>query len=124
VLGPVLYAIFVSLLFDLTQITNFADDNFVIGWNEQLSVLIENLELDLEMIVKELKDSGLKVNEGKTEMCLFHRNDQPSTSIKLQGLTIKTKKEMNVLGVVFDNKLNWSSYVAQAIKNQIKHFMQ
>ena len=30
VLGPVLYAIFVSPLFDLTRITNFADDNFVV----------------------------------------------------------------------------------------------
>ena len=30
VLGPVLYAIFVSPLFDLTEITNFADDNFVV----------------------------------------------------------------------------------------------
>jgi hypothetical protein len=76
------------------------------------------------MIVKWLKDSGIKLNGGKTEMCLFHRNDQPSTTIKLQGLTIKTKKEMNVLGLVFDNKLNWSSHVAHAIKNQIKHFMQ
>jgi hypothetical protein len=87
-------------LFDLTQITNFADDNFVVSWNEQLSVLIENLERDLEVIVKWLKDSFIKVNEGKTEMCLFHCKDQPSTTIKLQGLTIKTKKEMNVLGRV------------------------
>jgi hypothetical protein len=76
------------------------------------------------MIVKWLKDSGLKVNEGKTEMRLFHRNDQPSTAIKLQGLIIKTKKEMNVLGVVLNSKLNWSSHVAHAIKNQIKHFLQ
>ena len=28
ILGPILYALFVSPLFDLTQITNFADDNF------------------------------------------------------------------------------------------------
>jgi hypothetical protein len=37
VLGPVLYAIHVSPLFDLTQITNFADDNFVVRWNKILS---------------------------------------------------------------------------------------
>ena len=28
VLGPILYALFVSPLFDLAKITNFADDNF------------------------------------------------------------------------------------------------
>ena len=32
VLGPILYAIFVSPLFDLTQLTNFVDDNFCIEW--------------------------------------------------------------------------------------------
>jgi hypothetical protein len=61
VLGLILYAIFVLPLFDLIQITNFADGNFVVWRNEQLSALIENLECDLEMIVKWLKDSGLKV---------------------------------------------------------------
>ena len=31
----------------------------------------------LEMIVKWPKGSGLVVNESKTEICLFHTNDQP-----------------------------------------------
>jgi hypothetical protein len=44
ILGPLLYAIFVSPLFDLTNITNFADDNFIVGWNKQLHVLIDDME--------------------------------------------------------------------------------
>ena len=28
ILGPVLYAIYVSIFFDLLKLTNFADDNF------------------------------------------------------------------------------------------------
>ena len=67
VLGPILYGIFVSPLFDLTPLTNFADDNFVIEFNSQINALIENMEKNLEMIVKWLKDSGLKVNESETE---------------------------------------------------------
>ena len=55
VLYPVLYEIFVSPLFDLTQITNFADDNFVVVWNKQITALIVDLEKRLEMIVKWLK---------------------------------------------------------------------
>jgi hypothetical protein len=66
---PFLYAIFALPLFYLTQIPNFADNNFVIRWNEQLSVLIENLEFDLEFILKCFKELSLKANEGKTEMC-------------------------------------------------------
>ena len=66
-------------LFDLTQLTNFDDDNFYLEWNTDLSKLITDLEQKLEMITKWLRDSGLLVNEGKTEVCLFHRNDQPKS---------------------------------------------
>ena len=34
---------------------------------------------------------------------------------QLLGGTILSKKEMNVLGVIFDCKLNWNSHVASAI---------
>jgi hypothetical protein len=80
VLGPVLYVIFVSPLFDLTSITNFADDNFVILWNRLLSKLIVDLEKVLKMIMKWLKESGRVVNSSKTEICLFHRNNHKQCS--------------------------------------------
>ena len=115
VLGPVLYALFVSPLFDLDDLVNFADDNFCVEWNTSLPRLILNLEKRLEMITKWLRDSGLVVNESKTEVCLFHKNDQPQISITLQGVSITSKKSMNVLGVIFDPKLNWQLQVANAI---------
>ena len=115
ILGPILYAIFVSPLFDLTHMTNFADDNFVVVWNRQICDVIRDLEQELEMITKWLKDSGLKVNEAKTEMCLFHRNDQPAISINLQGNLITSSKTMNVLGILFDSKLSWGPQVSQSI---------
>jgi hypothetical protein len=49
VLGPILNAIFVSPLFDLTHITNLADANFVVIWNNQVSDVILDLERELEM---------------------------------------------------------------------------
>ena len=115
VLGPILYAIFVSPLFDLTPGTNFADDNYIINFNSLINDLIENMERNLEMIVKWLKDSGHKVNESKTELCLFHRNDIQKITIQLQDQTIQSKKSMNVLGVIFDSKLTWSEQTSNAI---------
>ena len=108
----------VSLL--LTQLTNFADDNFYLEWNADLSLLIINLEQKLEMITKWLRDSGLLVNESKTEVCLFHKNDQQKITITLQNVRIESKNEMNVLGVIFDSKLNWNSHVASAISKSRK----
>jgi hypothetical protein len=63
ILGPILYAIYVSPVFDLITMLSFADDNFTVRWNKDKSKLIKELEKDLETLIKWLSDSGLKVNE-------------------------------------------------------------
>jgi hypothetical protein len=88
------------------------------------NVLITDLEKELEMIVNWLKDSGLVVNGNKTEVCLFHRNDQNPVPVKVSGVTIPSQKSMNVLGVLFHCKLDWKTQVASAIKKLTNHSMQ
>ena len=39
---------------------------------------IEEMEAILALIIAWLTDSGLKVNESKTELCQFYRKDNPS----------------------------------------------
>jgi hypothetical protein len=60
-------------------------------------------------------DSGLKVTQGKTEICLFSKHDTAPVRIKIDGTTIESKKYTKVLGVVFDSKLNWSDHMVYAI---------
>jgi hypothetical protein len=120
VLGPILYALFVSPLFDLTEMTLFADDNYIVRWNQHLTALIEDMRESLEMITKWLKDSGLKVNETKTEICLFHKRDQPPIVITFNGTPITSKQAMNVLGISFDSKLNWQFQIQNAITKSKK----
>ena len=55
------------------------------------------------------------MNENKTEVCLFHRKDQPLITITLNGNILKSKDNMNVLGVAFDCKLNWQIQVQKVI---------
>ena len=62
-----------------------------------------------------MRGSGLVVNEGKTEICLFSRNDPPTITLKLDGALIESLKVMNVLGVLFDSKLSWVNHVAHSI---------
>ena len=112
--------ILIGLLFDLTDIVNFADDNFCVLWNKDLSKLIADLEKSLEMITKWLKGSGLLVNEAKTEICLFHTRDQPPIKVRVLNAEITSSKSMNVLGVIFDCKLTWSTHIANAISKSRK----
>ena len=59
---------------------------------------------------------GLKVNIEKTEIVIFYRTDTATTSIKLNEVEVHTKKQMLVLGVIFDSKLEWSFHMENSVK--------
>ena len=91
--------------------TLFADDNYVIRWNNNLALLILDMQRTIEAITKWLRQSGLKVNNVKTEICLFHRKDQPLVNIEINGEIVISKQTMNVLGVTFDSKMQWQPQI-------------
>ena len=74
----------------------------------------------LETIIKRLKDSGLKVNDAKTELCIFNKTDIASVTLTINTFEIKSKNQINVLGVIFDTKLKWHSQVENVIKKANK----
>ena len=55
------------------------------------------------------------MNETKTECCLFHKNDHNLINLNINGVLIRSKHSINVLGVLFDSKLNWQPQVALSI---------
>ena len=67
-------------------------------------------------------DSGLKVNDSKTELCKFHKTDTSQVEIILNNIVIKSQNSINVLGVEFDSKLNWTPQVNKTIIKANKTF--
>ena len=120
VLGPVLYAMFVSPLFDIVPVLAFADDSYRVESGSGKTELVNNMEESLEAITKWLSNSGLKVNNEKTDMCLFYKNDTTPVIIKVGDQSITSKKEINVLGVTFDAKLQWSNHVNNIIQRSTR----
>ena len=120
ILGPILNAIYVSPLFDLTDLSNFADDNFALTWHSSKQDAISLMQTKLKVITTWLKDYGLKANEEKTELCLFYKKDTHPVEIILNNVTIKSIPFMDVLGVCFDSKLTWSMHVANTINKANK----
>lgn len=120
ILGPILYAIFVSPLLELELILAFADDNFISKNSKSKELLITDMENALIRISKWFKDSGLKVNNAKTDLCLFYKNDTAPITLTLGIEEIRSNKSMNVLGIVFDSKLTWSLQVSSAIMKATK----
>ncbi len=61
ILGPVLYAIFVSPIFDIPDMSAFADDTFIPKWNVLVTQLIVDMKKTLEAITKWVNFFGQKV---------------------------------------------------------------
>ena len=115
ILGPILYAIYVSPMFHLVKMSSFADDSYTVLWDRDKLKLARDMEEELMNLTKWLKDSGLKVNEQKTEMVLFYKKDCLPITITLNQIIIRSIDCMNVLGVKFDSKLQWSRHVSHTI---------
>ena len=62
----------------------------------------------------------LKNNEEKTEACLFYKRDHPTIALTINNKIIRLKKTINVLGVLFDSKLQWTAQVSQTINKSKK----
>jgi DUF1009 family protein len=90
---------------------SFADDTHLIRWTKTLSQLTVDKEKLLESVMQWLRKSGFKVNDPKTEMCLFQRNDQLQIEITINN----TKINIIDIGVAFDSKMQVHIQVAQTI---------
>ena len=78
------------------------------------------MKISFEMITKWLRQSGLKVNDAKTELCVFHRTDARPIEININDIMLTSKNHINVLGITFDTKLQWHLQVAQTISKSKK----
>ena len=58
----------------------------------------------------------MKGSVNKTELMVFHKTDTASSKIKINGVDIKSKKDMSVQGIVFDSKLEWSLQVEKSVR--------
>jgi hypothetical protein len=50
------------------------------------------MEKTLEAITKWLKKSGMKVNDEKTKLCLFHRHNTAQVYVCIGDSMVKSKK--------------------------------
>lgn len=115
VLGPILYSIFVRPIFDLLDLTTFADDNYVLERDKDVLSTIGKVKFKSEYFLNWLKKSGLKINADKTEICIFANNDIQPCDVYILNKKIVTKNSLKVLGLIFDSKLTWHLQINESI---------
>jgi len=114
-LGPILFNIFMRPIYDLIDLTSYADDNYQISFDKDLMATLGKCKMKSEFLVDWLSNSGLKVNESKTEICIFYKQELQKQKVIIKNYEIESKKELKVLGLTFDSKLTWSAQVNQSI---------
>jgi len=96
------------------DLTSYADDTY--GIIEITSNQIST-PVGIDEHLNWLKSSGMIVNESKTEMMIMHRFDKQKRDFKINESLVKTKSSINVLGIIFNQNLNWSEHVVNTINS-------
>ncbi len=66
---------------------------------------ITGLENKFKQAMELLTTSGMKVNIAKTEFTVFHKSLNTAGRVKVGLKWIGAKQEMNVMGIIFDSRL-------------------
>ncbi len=107
VLGPVLFNLFISPFLEKSSGPAYADDSYHIAISESKQDTVRTLQDRIIESESWLASSGLKVNLEKNELTIFHRHDTSSANIKVKDIVVNSSSTLKVLGIVFDNRLQW-----------------
>ena len=106
-------------MFDIETLTCYADDKFPVVFGKDKTVLAARMKVKLETIFLWLTKSGMIVNESKTCLCVFFKHDCTPLIIEINGKFLISHKTINVLGVIFDSKLQWGAQVASCVSKSL-----
>ena len=118
VLGPLLFNLFMNDLFYVdicSEVFNYADDNTLGTIGESLDTVARSLSVDAETLLDWFANNHMEANPGKFQGIVLGRNASQMT-INMQGHDVTLGNSIEVLGVVFDNKLNFRSHVDKICK--------
>jgi len=115
ILGPLLFSLFVSPVFGLYNIIAYADDTYTITSAKTKENAVFELGEALTNISLWFKSSGLKVNEEKTEIAIFYKNNCNPADVLINGINVRTKNTIKVLGIMMDTTLTWHEHVSNAV---------
>jgi hypothetical protein len=106
ILGPVLFSLFASPVFDSNNIIAYAYDTYIKTSARSKDAVIKEVGEALAAVSLWFKNSGLKVNDGKTEVAIFNKNNCNPEDVTVNGVMIRTKNTIRVLGVTMDTTLS------------------
>ena len=121
VFGPTLFSIFtndMSPQLSSTKQVKYADDIYSILPIFRDKNISDDIQIELESTEEWCKDNRIILNKDKSKILLCQR----STSAVHDRLPLPIVTEMNVLGVILNNKLTWDHHIANVVKKCNRRF--
>ena len=116
-LGPLLFLIYINdfrFCLSQTETGHFADDTYILFGNKKLKTIETVMNTELKRVSTWLCLNRLSLNEGKTELIIFHsKRNIPQTefSIKLNGKKLTPVNSVKYLGLYIDKYLSWDTHI-------------
>ena len=122
ILGPLLFIIYINDILKSSktfEFVQFADDTCLFIKDKDKKSLTDTTNTELSKISDWLVSNELSLNVAKSNFLYFSliKADEPP-SLKLQGSEIECKEVVKYLGILIDNKLNWS-HQTKAVKLKV-----
>ena len=115
ILGPLLFLLYINdivLSSDAFKFTLFADDTSLFYSHKNVEKAVEVMNFELAKIAEWLAANKLSLNVGKSKLLVYNNRKKISINITLNGQTLKEVDHAKYLGVLIDNKLNWSKQIS------------
>ena len=100
----------VFLVFENSDISNFAYDSTLYSHGSNLPLILSNLEPDLRNLLYWFKINSLKANPAKFQFMILGKKNHLKYSRKIGSITVKESDEVELLGITIDKVLNFRKH--------------
>ena len=120
ILGPALFNLFMNdVVYFLENCTlyNYADDNTIAFISDDKENLVTLMERNCTILLSWFRNNGMKCNPDKFQaIALGTKSYDANISLCVENFTVKCQKEIKLLGVTVDYKMNFDIHISTLCK--------
>ena len=81
--------------------------------SQDLQTVIENLTYDVKNVLTWFKINSMKANSEKFQFLILSKTRRPEYSLLIDSNPIKESADVELLGLIVDNKLSFEKHIAK-----------